>query len=102
MIIVFDAKCLLCSAWVRFLLMRRGGDRIRFASMQGETGRRLLRENGLEPDVLRTLLVVGHGRAWQNTAAIGGGAPLSHLWAQRELHVGAGGGGGAVSRLKRR
>jgi predicted DCC family thiol-disulfide oxidoreductase YuxK len=38
--------------------------------MQGETGRQLLVEAGLEPDALQTLLVVDHGRSWQNTAAI--------------------------------
>lgn len=71
MIIVFDAQCLLCSGWVRFLLARRGGGGIRFASMQGETGRRLLADAGLRPDNLQTLLVVdGSGRAWQETAAI--------------------------------
>jgi predicted DCC family thiol-disulfide oxidoreductase YuxK len=38
--------------------------------MQGETGRRLLLEAGLQPDALQTLLVVDRGRSWQNTAAI--------------------------------
>lgn len=70
MIVVFDAQCLLCSGWVRFLLRRRGGGHIRFASMQGATGSRLLREAGLRPDALQTLLVVDRGRAWQNTGAI--------------------------------
>jgi predicted DCC family thiol-disulfide oxidoreductase YuxK len=70
MIVVFDAKCLLCSGWVRFLLKRRGGKDIKFASMQGETGSRLLFDAGLQPDDLQTLLVVQHGRSWQNTAAI--------------------------------
>lgn len=70
MIIVFDAKCLLCSSWVRFILNRRSGNRIRFASMQGETGRQLLLDAGLKPDALQTLLMLDDGRAWQNTAAI--------------------------------
>lgn len=70
MIVVFDAQCLLCSAWVRFLLNRHGGERIRFASMQGETGRHLLQQAGLQPDALQTLLVLDRGRSWQNTAGI--------------------------------
>ena len=70
MIVVFDAQCLLCSGWVQFLLRRRGGREIRFASIQGATGRRLLLEAGLQPDALLTLLVVEGGRSWQNTAAI--------------------------------
>ena len=70
MIVVFDAKCLLCSGWVRFLLNRRGAEGIRFASLQGATGRQLLVDNGLQPDALQTLLVIDRGRSWQNTAAI--------------------------------
>jgi predicted DCC family thiol-disulfide oxidoreductase YuxK len=69
-IVVFDAQCLLCSGWVHFLLNRRSGQEIRFASMQGETGRRLLLDAGLQPDDLQTLLVLQGDRAWQNTAAI--------------------------------
>ena len=70
MIIVFDAQCLVCSGWVRFLLARPGGGHIRFASMQGETGRRLLAQAGLRPDNLQTLLVLEGARSWQETAAI--------------------------------
>lgn len=70
MIVVFDAKCLLCSAWVRFLLRHDHHGRIRFASMQGTVGRRLLEEAGLRVDDLRTLLVVDGDRSWQHTAAI--------------------------------
>ena len=70
MIIVFDAQCLLCNGWVRFLLARRGGQHIRFASMQGATGRRLLAQTGLPLDQLQTLLVLDRGRSWQHTAAI--------------------------------
>jgi predicted DCC family thiol-disulfide oxidoreductase YuxK len=70
MIVVFDGHCLLCSGWVQFLLRRRRGGDIRFASMQGTTGRRLLLEAGLQPDALQTLLVVDGDRSWQHTAAI--------------------------------
>lgn len=70
MIVVFDAQCLLCNGWVRFLLARRGGRHIRFASIQGATGRRLLAQAGLAVDELQTLLVVDGDRSWQHTAAI--------------------------------
>jgi predicted DCC family thiol-disulfide oxidoreductase YuxK len=45
MIVVFDAQCLQCSGWVRFLL------------------------NRVKPDNLQILLELQHGRSWQNTAA---------------------------------
>jgi predicted DCC family thiol-disulfide oxidoreductase YuxK len=70
MIVVFDAQCLLCSGWVQFILRRRHADRFSFASIQGETGRRLLAQAGLQPDKLQTLLVVDGTRSWQHTAAI--------------------------------
>ena len=71
MIIVFDSDCLMCSAWVQFILRHDKQARFRFASMQGAAGRRLLLQAGLDADDLQTLLVVdGHGHSWQHTAAI--------------------------------
>ncbi|MEO3693273.1 thiol-disulfide oxidoreductase DCC family protein [Roseateles paludis] len=70
MIIVFDAHCLLCNAWVQFLLPRDRVGRIRFASMQGQTGQALLKQAGLQVNSLQTLLVVDGDRSWQHTAAI--------------------------------
>jgi predicted DCC family thiol-disulfide oxidoreductase YuxK len=70
MIVVFDAQCLLCSRWVRFLLRfdRRGV--FRFASIQGASGQALLAREGLRVDGLQTLLLVDGGRCWQHTGAI--------------------------------
>jgi predicted DCC family thiol-disulfide oxidoreductase YuxK len=70
MIVVFDADCLLCSAWVQFLLRQDGQEAIRFASMQSSAGQDLLLSAGLNPENLETLLVVHRGRHYQNTAAI--------------------------------
>lgn len=70
MIVVFDAKCLLCNGWVQFLLRHDRNATFKFASIQGEAGRRLLSEQGLEVDGLQTLLLVDGDRAWQHTAAI--------------------------------
>lgn len=70
MIVVFDAQCLLCSRWVRFVLRHDRHEVIRFASMQGRVGAALLAEAGLRIDGLQTLLVVDGTRRWQHTAAI--------------------------------
>lgn len=70
MIVVFDAQCLLCSRWVRFLLRHDRHQRIQFASMQGAAGRQLLQSAGLRAEDLQTLLVVQGAQTWQNTAAI--------------------------------
>ncbi len=70
MIIVFDAQCLLCNGWVQFILRHDRKARFRFASIQGDAGRRLLAAEGLAPDGLQTLLLVGDHRTWQHSAAI--------------------------------
>ncbi|MCW7538168.1 DCC1-like thiol-disulfide oxidoreductase family protein [Aquabacterium sp. A7-Y] len=71
MIVVFDAHCLLCSGWVQFLVKHDRAGRLRFASMQGDTGRALLQAAGLRVDAgLDTLLVLDGQRSWQHTAAI--------------------------------
>jgi predicted DCC family thiol-disulfide oxidoreductase YuxK len=70
MILVFDAQCLLCNHWVRFLLRHDRQHVFRFASMQGATGRKLLAQAGLPLVHLETLLLVDGERSWQHTAAI--------------------------------
>ncbi len=57
-VIVFDGVCVLCNGWVRFLLRHDRKQRYRFAPMQGEVGRRLLAENGLDPDDPLSFLLV--------------------------------------------
>lgn len=70
MILVFDAQCLVCSQWVRFLLRHDRRRVFRFASMQGPTGQRLLREAGLPLVGLDTLLLADGIQRWRHTAAI--------------------------------
>lgn len=66
-VIVFDGVCVLCNGWVRFLLRHDRCQRYRFAAMQGEVGRALLAENGLDPDDPVSFLLIeydlGHGQA---------------------------------------
>ena len=68
-VIVFDAICVLCNGWVRFLLRRDQG-RYRFASMQSESGRALLSAHGLDADDPASFLLVDNGVAWTDTDAI--------------------------------
>lgn len=70
MIVVFDAQCLLCSRWVRFLLKHDRKGIFRFASIQGETGKALLTQSKLKAEGLQTLLLVDGSQTWQHTAAI--------------------------------
>ena len=70
MIVVFDAQCLLCNGWVQFILRHDRDAVFRFASIQGDAGRRLLSQQHLQVDGLQTLLLVDGSRVWQQTAAI--------------------------------
>jgi predicted DCC family thiol-disulfide oxidoreductase YuxK len=69
-IVVFDAQCLLCNGWVQFLLRHDRRGVVRFASIQGATGKGLLADAGLKVDGLQTLLVVDGAHTWQHTSAI--------------------------------
>lgn len=57
-VIVFDGVCVLCNGWVRFLLRHDRRKRYRFAAMQGDAGRRLLADNGLDPDDPMSFLLI--------------------------------------------
>ncbi|MBA9843546.1 MAG: thiol-disulfide oxidoreductase DCC family protein [Ralstonia sp.] len=70
MIVVYDAHCLLCSGSIQFLLRHDRQGLLRFASMQGQTGRQLLAQAGVNPDDVDTVLFVRDGRAWRESAAI--------------------------------
>lgn len=70
MIVVFDAQCLLCNGWVRFLLKHDRRGVYQFASIQGVTGQALLAQAGLQVEGLQTLLLVDGSKTWQHTAAI--------------------------------
>ena len=59
-VIVFDGVCVLCNAWVSFLLKHDRAQRYRFAAMQSEAGRGLLAANGLDPDDPASFLLIEH------------------------------------------
>ncbi|MBD8525987.1 thiol-disulfide oxidoreductase DCC family protein [Pseudomarimonas arenosa] len=69
-IIVFDGVCHLCNAWVQFLLRFDRAEQFRFASMQSDSGRRLLTEHGLNPDDPNSFLLLSEGRARTDSDAI--------------------------------
>ena len=89
-LILYDGVCALCNGLVRFLLARDRRDRFRFAALQSELGRRLVRERGGDPDRLSTLYLIERpgqpdertftrGRAGVRAiAAAGGGWALVH------------------------
>jgi predicted DCC family thiol-disulfide oxidoreductase YuxK len=56
-VVLYDGVCGLCQRSVRFLLRHERGERLRFAALSSETGRRLLRERGV-PDGTDAMVLV--------------------------------------------
>jgi predicted DCC family thiol-disulfide oxidoreductase YuxK len=67
--IVFDGVCVLCSAWVGFVIKRDRAREFRFAAMQTDTGRALLTQHGVDPDDPVTFLLIDAGIAYTDTDA---------------------------------
>jgi len=68
--IVFDGVCVLCSAWVGFVIKRDLQQEFQFAAVQTATGRELLLRHGIDPDNPVTFLLVEDGVAYGNSDAV--------------------------------
>lgn len=62
-LILFDGVCVLCSAWVAFILPRDRQNVFRFAAMQSPLGRRISADIGIDPDQPDTFVVIRDGKA---------------------------------------
>lgn len=69
-VVVFDAECLACSAWVQFLLKADRAKKYHFASIQSAYGQQLVANEGLPLDRLDTMLYVEPERVTLHTNAI--------------------------------
>ena len=69
-LIVFDGVCHLCNGWVSFLVPRDRERRFLFVPAQSPLGRRLLAENGIDPDDPETFVLVTGGKAHVKSDAI--------------------------------
>ena len=68
--LLYDGDCGFCSRSVLFAFARDPRGRIRFASLQGETGKRLLAEHGLPHDRSTVVLVDAKGAHVRSTAIL--------------------------------
>lgn len=69
-IILFDAKCVLCSANAHFILKHDKSARFHLASMQGDIGTMLFREHGVDPADPSTIIVVDGVNVRKNSDAV--------------------------------
>ena len=58
LVILFDGVCNLCHGAVRFFIKRDSERHLRFASLQSESGRRILEKHGLPNDYLSSVVFV--------------------------------------------
>lgn len=68
-VILFDGVCNLCAWSVRFVIERDPRGVFRFAPLQSGTGRRLLREHGLDETAMDSFVLIDGGRAWRESDA---------------------------------
>lgn len=68
-ILLFDGVCNLCDASVQFIIKRDPASRFRFASLQSEAGRHLLKRHDLSADTLDSVVLIEDGVAYRNSAA---------------------------------
>ena len=85
-ILLFDGVCNFCNDAVRFVVPRDPAGRLRFASLQSETGREIQQRFGLDPEDLDTVVLLDGERCHTKSGAVlrvarrlGGAWPL--LWA---------------------
>jgi predicted DCC family thiol-disulfide oxidoreductase YuxK len=65
-VVLFDGVCNLCNGAVRFIIARDPGARFRFASLQSDVGRRLLKDDG-PPE---TIVLLEKGKIYSKSSAV--------------------------------
>ncbi|HLO80763.1 MAG TPA: thiol-disulfide oxidoreductase DCC family protein [Chitinophagaceae bacterium] len=80
-VIYFDGICNLCTGTVQFVLKRDKKNIFRFASLQGEAGQKLLRENALPTHHYKSFILEENGKIFtRSTAALRVFKLLGGVW----------------------
>ena len=80
-VILFDGICNLCNSAVNFVIKRDKKDRIKFTTLQSDTGKSLLSEYHLPVDDMRSFVFIENGKAYiRSTASLRLCRYLSGLW----------------------
>ncbi|WP_144522322.1 thiol-disulfide oxidoreductase DCC family protein [Bacillus pumilus] len=69
-LILFDGICNVCSGAVQFVIKRDPNERMMFASLQSETGQRILKENGLPLDEFNSFIYIEKGTLYTKSTGI--------------------------------
>ena len=68
-VVLYDGDCGFCNSWVRLTVRLDRQARYRFASLQSETGRRLLATCGV-PSSTDSVVLIEDGRAYTHSSAV--------------------------------
>jgi predicted DCC family thiol-disulfide oxidoreductase YuxK len=80
-IILFDGVCNLCNSSVQFVIRHDKGAKFKFASLQSEFGQKILREEQLPVDDLRSFILIENGKVYtRSTAALRVAKKLGGAW----------------------
>lgn len=69
-VLLYDGVCYLCNGLVRFVIRRDRKKKIRFASLQSDTGQNYLKEQGMPTDDFDTLVYVKAGKYFIRSSAV--------------------------------
>ncbi len=69
-IILFDGGCNFCTFWVKFVIKRDKKDVFRFAPLQSEKGKELLKQYSLQADLSTVVLIKNNVVKTKSSAAL--------------------------------
>lgn len=69
-IVLFDGVCNLCNASVQYIMKRERKPTWKFASLQSETGKALLKKYGLENRGIDSIVLITEGKAYTKSGAV--------------------------------
>ncbi len=81
-IILFDGVCNLCNRTVQFVIKHDKKDEFRFATLQGDMGKQLVKERHIDTDTVDSIILIEPGVAYytKSTAALKIGASFGGAW----------------------
>jgi len=69
-VILFDGICNLCCGWVKFLLNKDKSSKFLFASLQSQSGIRLLRSSGIIDQKMESVVYLRGNEAFRESTAM--------------------------------
>ncbi len=80
-VILFDGVCNLCNKSVQFVIQHDAKKQFRYASLQSQTGKNILKEYGLLHQNLASFILIQNGKAYtKSTAALRVAKALNGGW----------------------